>query len=509
MLPSAALTAGPNPTPNEILLLIQKIQSDATQAVLAAHGQGDLDFLKKEMAKKYPPDKYPPPANAYSCPGFASSEKQTGLIVNAKITDQAGAYFIVGAEAVLKGEPDVAKWAFATAASFAPMCSVHLANLAFILNLEKDFGTALILLNFARSLDPSNGSIYINMAYSYTNLEKYDEAIQAYLVAIALNPTIQKYQEMMMAVQKLKEKEKAAAISGQGGQKGAKGTGLNQALKLLENQKKKEMDQSFSSSLKQSFPASSGKKLGPGTPYRHMPASGRTASEFPSPLQGFAPGLRNAIDMFEAGAQRAKQDAGQFALGSTPHVIREVAATANLMMADLLKGYLKEITGEWYEGSTSEWFARKGREDLEKLKKIDRPPKSGIKHKFYLGPITFEEDFDGSFKLGVSAGFLGGEWKYNPKTYNFGFKASFGPQYQFGLGPIGATVKGEAYFEVDLDKGPVAGLTAKNVVGLTWAKVPGKGGKAPEKGGQGTSIIPTQLEGEYKLIKVSFENTSQ
>jgi len=492
-------------TQQEIVSLIQKIKAVATQEIIAIHGQSKLDLLEKAISSRYPPSQFPPPTNAGSCPGFAPSGQVKGPVIQAKILDKSGVYFVVGAEAVLRGAPDVAKWAFANAASFSPMCPVHLANLAFVLNYEGDYKTAILLLEFARSLDPRLSSIYVNLAFSYRNLKRYDDAIQAYLIAIAIHPQITKYQQMLLAVQKMKEKEKPVVVSGQGGKEPKKTADLDRALKLLEEKKREEMDQDLSSTHKATpAPRGEGRVLTEGARGLGLQAPPQSSQGI-SPLSTFIPGLQKAIEMFELGAKRAKEDAGKFQFGSTPHVIREVAATSNLMMADLLRGYLNEITGEWYQSDISDWFAHKASKDLAKLEKLGKEPKSGLKHKVYLGPITIEEDFDGTFKLGVSVGIIGGEFKYNPKTYNFGVKASFGPQYEFGIGPLGASAEGEAYFEVDLDKGPVVGVKAKATAGITWAKT-----RQPD--GEQSLLIPTRLESEtdvvppIKLSNVSFEN---
>jgi len=506
----AAYAADQLPAQQEIVSLIQKIKTVATEEIIALHGQSKLDLLEKAISSRYPPSQFPPSAHDGSCPGFGPSGEANAQVIEAKILDKSGVYFVVGAEAVLKGIPEVAKWAFANAASLSPMCPLHLANLAFVLNGEGDYKTAILLLDFAKFLDPKLSTIYVNLAFSYQNLKRYDDAIRAYLIAIAINPQITKYQQMLLAVQKMKEKSKPVVTSDRGRKETPKTADLDQALKLVEEKKKKEMDQDLSRHTPKSTPAprgedrvSSTRPRGSGRP--GVTQSPKAVDSMNIFMADFASILQRAIEDCELGAKRAKEDAAKFQPGSTPHVIREVAATANLMMALLFRGYLNEITGEWLQSDVSDWFAREAIKDLAKLEKLGQEPKSGLKHKVYLGPIGIEEDFDGTFKLEVSAGIIGAEFKYNPKTLNFGVKASFGPQYEFGIGPLGASAEAEAYFEADLDQGPVVGLKTKLLAGVTWAKI-------REPGGGESSFIPTKLESEIDVVrptelsKLSFEN---
>ena len=55
------------------------------------------------------------------------------------------------------------------------------------------------------------------------------------------------------------------------------------------------------------------------------------------------------------------------------------------------------------------------------------------------------------------------ELKYNTRTCNFGIKVSAGQSVKWDVIPdiFGGEIGAEAYFEVDLDNGPVAGAEAK------------------------------------------------
>ena len=468
------------PTSEEIKAVIQLIKAEATTEVIANQGISKFNLLKQKILQQYPPDKYPLPTNPYSGPGFGYNSEEKGCVSHAKINDQAGAYFIVGAEAVFRGIPDVAKWCFANAASLAYMCPFHLSNLAFILNLERDYKNAVILLEFAKSLDPEYSSIYVNLGYSYQNLENYDAAIQAYIAATVLNPDIPDYQKSLIAVMKKKKAAQEKTAVSPTKSKRAETTQsqkLGQALNLL----KKSKQQNFQETP--SIPFNAPRPKGGGPRIKAPGNSGSTVPDNELP-QWIVSQMEFLINHFEQGARETKLEVAKLPYGSNRHVIGELGVSTGLMMAFLCRGILWEATGEWYESGDEGWFAEQAIKDLEKWEKTEEYKEENFS-KFHLGPIGISGGNKGTWKLDVSAGIIGGEWKFNTKTYNFGVKGSLGPQLKLGLGPVNAAIGGEAYFEVDLEKGPVVGIEAKNTISIGGAQLG---------------------EGKITLTKLSFEN---
>ncbi len=246
---SLTMAADGNSSSGNILSLIQKLKADAEKQIVANHGQATFDLFRKKLSSTYPLDKYPIPSDAHECLTLKDTPQITGSDENLDFADQTGVYFMTGLEATMKGFPDGAKWCFANAAALSHLCALHLNNLAFALNLEGDFINALTLLNHAKTLDPSNSSIYVNLAYSYQGLGKYEEAIQAYLIAIMLRPDIEKYHEMLLAVQNKKEMMDTLKKSSAEGKEGKKSTDLNKALKMLEENKQKEQQKDLEQEL--------------------------------------------------------------------------------------------------------------------------------------------------------------------------------------------------------------------------------------------------------------------
>jgi tetratricopeptide (TPR) repeat protein len=500
-------------TQQAVISVVQKIRGDAEKEIVASLGRSNFELLENAVKQEYPVSQFSNSGPAGCCPGFGSSDPQEGLIIQTQILNQSGVYFVVGAEAVLKGSPSVAKWAFANASALCPMCPLHLSNLAFVLNLEKDYITAILLLETAKSIDPTLGSIYVNLAYSYQNLKKYEEAIQGYLVAIALNPQITKYHQMLISVQKIKEKQKEMPVTArdQNPNQQDKRVDLQQALNLLKEKKTEERKEEPSTGVKMN-PAQGGgpRSLTSGAGDQHFHA-GPNESIGDSVIMRLYPDLELGITILEEGAKSANLRAAEYPPGSKWYKFHKIVEAEFLIWADLCRLELMKLMGKKPEGDVSDdvsdWFAR-AFEDLSMLDQMGEMgdgPQSGEKHKFWFGPITIEEGADGTFKLGVSAGILGGELKYNPETYNFGAKASFGPQLNVGIGPVGVSGEAEVYFEVDLEKGPVVGAKGKITAGpsLGDVKIPGEE-KFP--------LAPARLEQEidivqpYELSKLSFEN---
>ena len=139
-------------------------------------------------------------------------------------------------------------------------CASYISNLAFILNEYKDFKHAAVLLEYAKQLDPSESSIYVNLAFSYQNLYRYNDAINEMMIAVSLHPELKTYQEMLAGLKKLKQERKYYAIKN--GSEAGDNTGaqspptpqLDEALDMLEEQKEAEFKEDMNTALNPQLP---------------------------------------------------------------------------------------------------------------------------------------------------------------------------------------------------------------------------------------------------------------
>jgi tetratricopeptide (TPR) repeat protein len=235
---------------SKIVTVIQKSKADAEKQIIALHGQSKFNLLKQKILQKYPLNKVPLAKGGDPCPAVGFASEDEGPVIHARILNQAGAYYVTGVGAFLNGHPEIAKWGFSISASMVPNCPAYLSNLAFILNEQGDFKNAVFLLEYAKKLDPSDSSIYVNLAFSYQNLKKYGDAISNLLVAIALNPNVKNYQQMLLEIQKMRDEPSGPPISLTKQEKKApKSPQLDEALKLLEAEKPRDFDEELSSSF--------------------------------------------------------------------------------------------------------------------------------------------------------------------------------------------------------------------------------------------------------------------
>jgi tetratricopeptide (TPR) repeat protein len=240
----AAPQAG-GPAPGGIPSLIQSAIDDAKQKIATLHGPAKVGELEKKIQDHYKFASLPAPSANSPCPAVGFPLEGSGSVAEAEALDRAGAYYSTGVSTYLSGHPEVARWCFAQAAQLAPFCPEYLSNLAFTLNEDGQHLSAVTLLEHAKTLDPHDSSIYVNLAYSYQQLGKYDEAIQAMLVVIALNPGVKEYQDMLLELQKLRANRPVVIVDrGAGKGEGPSETArIDDALELLEERKKGKEDE--------------------------------------------------------------------------------------------------------------------------------------------------------------------------------------------------------------------------------------------------------------------------
>lgn len=419
-------------TQEELQELLQEVLSNTEQQIVSNYGQSQFNLLKQKITQRYPLSQFPNPANPDDW-GIEDNE----------ITNQAGAHFIVGLEASFKGYSLFAKWCFAKASILAPTCPNYLCNLGFALNLGGEYETARLLLNHAKLLSPTLSSIWVNLGYGYFKQNMFDKATECFLMAFALDPKNEEYQNMLIQ-----------SFDQQGDTSAADAARLEQALDILEEMEERREEERESSSKKR--PPRGGTRS-------WAEIKSRSGSSDMALAKFFAPSLMKAVNNFEEAAYKHKEAAKEYPTGSRMWNIHQVATSGWLIMADLCKGYIHDLTGQWPSTDITDAIADQARDDIRELNK---PPPPHNEWTVALGPISIGKDSDGTYKLSFSAGIIGGEFSVNPDTHNYGFKASVGPQLKFGIGPVSGSVGIEASFSCDLNQGPVVGVSSNSSISL-------------------------------------------
>ncbi len=236
----------------EIKILINNIEKDAESQVAAIHGNHVLSTITVGIEKEFHLNSLPMPMTGDPCPAVGYSENDIGTSIQSKALNRSGVYYIFGVEAGLKGDFIIAKWAFAKASLMAVHCPSNLSNLGFALNMNKDYKHAALILEYAKILDPTDSSIYANLAYSYQHLFRYSDAINEIMIAIAFQPKIDTYKEKLEELKKLKKEKTTFQIIGQGEKN--KVPQLEDALDMLEEKKQEKIQKEDTLAFDQTLP---------------------------------------------------------------------------------------------------------------------------------------------------------------------------------------------------------------------------------------------------------------
>jgi tetratricopeptide (TPR) repeat protein len=506
------------PGPAEIQSLILKCRDDAEKKLVTAMGKSKFLSLKQKILTAYPTPKPPSAGGMSACPGIDYRGKLLGGASKAQVTGPGGPFFLAGYEAVFYGQVEIAQWSFASASHLSPSCPVYLSSLAFVLNLKGDYPAASDLLKFAQSLAPAMSSIWSNLAYSYLKQELFEKAVLCYLVAVSLEPQIEEYQQMLILAHAAKAEaaSQTAASKTVSPSKAAGAKNLDSALGLLEEKKQSEFKKDLSNLTKKPpvpKPSDKTKSIDPfEIDRRFSPPGGSASSESGSffgagSLQFGVKDLITAADLAEEKASKAKKDK------DLKPWQRKLVSAAGLSMSALFRCYAAQAAGilasESGDRRMLDEIREKGEKDRETLEGLEKPPKPGAGEKeetesapisFFMGPLCITKQADGTYEFEVGAGIIGGEFIYNPKTYNLGVKVSLGYEGKVGLGSVGAKSEATAFFQVDLDKGPVVGTELSTGAGL------GMGG---ETFGPGTKFVrEISLENLLQELQKPPEKTS-
>ena len=514
--------AAEDPAFRKVVTIIQKSRTEAEQQVIALHGQSTFSLLKDEVARNYPPASVPSVESDDLCPALGFTDQDVGLVVTrARALNQAGAYFLTGMGVLLNGYPQMARWCFSVAASKAPTCSAYLSNLAFVLNEEGHFEDAIVLLEYATTLDPGDSSIYVNLAFSYQHLKKYDEAIQAMLFAISLHPTFQKYQDMLLGLQEMRKAEerlRPRLPADKKEDKSRKPVQLDDALRLLEEQKEKDFEEELSSGLRPQPPSGVKPRKTIQPPRRYRRATpGRLNPEIFGDNRSECAGLSKQAYVLESAGDEIMAGMGLSPAGGNPvdkfistgHAFLEISEEARdlkdiaragwLTIAMAFYGKAGEVHMEC--GSSEEW--NENREEVDRLFDNARAEAERA-HRDLVDEITKKEKFgtavctgkicvskgeDGTIKLEVSELFGGTEVRLHPtKIYRGGLKISRGHQVQVGVGGVAqASASIKSYVDCTFGTGCSRGVE----IGFDL------------QGGKGVSVKGTK---SFNVIKYSAEN---
>jgi len=219
----------------DIKTLIGNLEKDAESQISAIHGNHALSTIMLEIQKEFLLNTLPMPMAGDPCPAVGYGENDIGSSIQAKALNRSGVYYIFGIEAGLKGHFVIAKWAFSKASLMAVNCPANLSNLGFALNMGKDYKHAALILEYAKKLDPADSSIYVNLAFSYQHLYRYEDAINEIMMAIAFQPEIDTYKKKLEGLKKLQKEKKIFLIIGQ--PKNNTALQLEDALDMLEEKK--------------------------------------------------------------------------------------------------------------------------------------------------------------------------------------------------------------------------------------------------------------------------------
>lgn len=535
--------AGEDPTFRKVVTIIQKSRTEAEQQVIVLHGQSKFNLLKQKILQKYPLNKVPLPKGGDPCPSVGFVSEDEGPVIHAEVFNQAGAHYVTGVGAFLSGHPEIAKWCFSMAASMVPTCPAYLSNLAFILNEESDFENAVLLLDYARTLDPNDSSIYVNLAFSYQNLKEYDDAISNLLVAIALNPNVKNYQKMLLELQKMRDEPSGPPISLTKQEKKApRSPQLDDALKLLETEKQRDFDEELSSSFEAPPPhgIEAKRRIQPKSKLRPRPfyslepetfRENRSDCEFfcanVGLLErmgdeavrgaGFKPSGGNPVEKFIGTANdligHSKKNLGTISVpGFQPQRtwknVKEASRGAGLVMALLFYGYAGEIYEECCLSGADLGYAEAEklideakREAQEKVKafldEMSKPEKFGppLCVDAIVGSYCVSQGEKGTKKFEISTSSESLEFRIHPTNiYRWGIKVSHGSQVKKDLGKlVSVSASASIYIDCTLATGCSEGVEAGGSATI--------GKHVSTKVGKQFSVVKTSLENSPRAVQ--------
>jgi hypothetical protein len=316
----------------------------------------------------------------------------------------------------------------------------------------------------------------VNLAFSYQNLQRYDEAVGAMLVAVALEPEITAYQVILAELKKL-QKEHPRELQGSEQLKKLPAApaapqtlpmeqSLEDALALLQDSKLQ--DQQQEPALLPPSPAvggganrATGKNSAlalqqnlAGLPIAGLEEKGMSACDYFrqqgsflvsvgdefAAKSGFATGGDALTKFREAGLSvvensklaRKKADAGEYR--SINEQVKDVAALETLGTAMIFYGYaveMGELCGEleaWPEGTE---LLEQVRQERQKWKKdyFDNINKETFSRPVCRGSICISKGSQGTYQIEVGGSWWELEFKLHPTNLNrCGLKASLGPE---------------------------------------------------------------------------------
>jgi hypothetical protein len=511
--------------------LLKTVEGTAEGEIVQAHGSAGLLALRDRLERSFGLAALSDPGPGGACPALGFPAESEDSVVRTEFLDRSGAYYQLGVEAVLNGHLEIAKWGFARAAALSGACGAYLSNLGFALNEEAQYAPAVQVLERARQLDPSDSSIYVNLAFSYQNLQRYDEAIGTLLVAIALQPDLKAYQVMLADLKKLRKgtpktlQGKIAEVQPSGpapASEADKVQGLEAALALLQGHEQAGTPAASGALLP--APPSGGATAPTGAPplgaptpragtgdaacgyFREQGALLVSVGDEFAAKSGYSPS-GDAIDKFiqagTSGKQHSKKvlkraDSGGYE--NTGELVRDFATIGSLETAMVfygLAGEMQDMCGDLRPSAENQKLledARREREEWEKKyyedidkEKFSRPVcRSGPKYS-----VCVSKGSAGTRQIEVGGSFWEIEIKIHPTNLDrCGLKISLGPDllHKEGLaGMASGKLQLRTYHEWKVGRGVSSGteLIAEGEVG---------------------KMITTKDKVSHSLIKYSPEN---
>jgi tetratricopeptide (TPR) repeat protein len=435
-------------TSGEINALIQRILEESESEVIATQGREVFDQVKRRIGVKFPRADYPSPATPFAPDPFTCTKDVSTGMTRTVINGQSGAYFIAGLEALCQRAPDIARWCFAKAASMAYMNPVYLCNLASLLNWSGHLEDGVKLLEFAKRLDPEYSSVYVNLGFSYFNLQEYSAASENYLMATMMNPMVPEYQQGLIDSLKKTAAETMAGTSDRQDIAEFQESQLDRALEILGE----ESDRNRSDSPRRDFGAGDfdPRERDFGYEERGVPVD----LDIVEPIEGveywaMTTGRETVNKMFndaEAGIRMMENTAKwHYQEGN------DFGFLTWTMTADLFRMLMYDKGDRLIESELLPYL-----EDMAaRIESARRhPPGDGSENfdQVWFGPFSLSTGDQGTYKLELSLpGFIGIEPRINVENINLGGKVSFGPNVKLGLGNASTQGGAEVYFEADFN----------------------------------------------------------
>lgn len=485
---SVALGVTP-PDPASVLDALEAARREARAAVDAAYVPGHAARLEAALRTEWP-EALAVDGPLPGCPAFDEGVLGEGRSLSLEPLDAAGAWWMLGLEAALKGGMDVHRLAVDEAAVRAPSCADLLGEAGFAELIAERHARAILLLRAAVSLDPTLEPAWVNLGNALLRVGDGQGALEVLTEALELDPGDRLAAGLLV---------RALQALGLGGEASA----LDEALELLGEetgppappagtpQGALDAGLSLLGADRDALPGQADPWALPTRP----PAGGATGSgSSPRPPSARPPPLAsNPMVISEAEAMEAfckwardgmqiglrlhgelQSSAEQFAASDASPGVRVAGSRGLRLLSGLGSGYAARYLelydekgcddrdGRWEKAVHGALSTMPG-DVASLLKPLERrgPPEGmSVVWSFAIGPVSLSEDASGKYTVSLSVGFLSASLAVRPTKANFdvAVKLVAGPNASFGVGPLGVSVRAGVLIEGSIQGGLQVGV---------------------------------------------------